>query len=426
VRAFYERHKLWVWAGAWLLSRLLILSLVGFFGHAQGLEDVYLYKIWSASLAVDHHLPTGELWQYPPGAALLLIAPRPLLGLMSFGGAFVTTMLAFDLVAFGLIVMLARREGRDTGVWVWVLAMPLLRAVPVLRFDLAGTTLAIAALVVIHRRPTWFGALAGLGAMVKVWPIVVLFGEWDGRRLLRACLGTAAALAVVFAVSAIAFHGDELEFLGEQSGRGLQVEAVAATPWHLRHLVDGGVPRTVSRSGAAEVASGPGGTVAGLLKWATLAVLIGAAVWWRARARAIRGGREDLADAVVSRDFVFAIVLLLVVVSRVLSPQYLVWLFGLAAVALSERRTRMSRPAWIVIGAAALTTAAYGVQGAWGPGTIYGSSFNMALRNLALLFAAIDASWAMVKLLRDRGATVAASGDGARAGAAAAPATAPP
>lgn len=426
--AFYQRHKLWVWAGTWLLSRLLILSLVGFFGRAQGLEDVYLYKIWSAALASEHHLPMGELWQYPPGAAFLLVAPRPLLGLMSFGGAFVSTMLAFDLVAFGLIVMLARREGRDTGVWVWLLAMPLLRAVPVLRFDLAGTTMAIAALVVIHRRPAWFGALAGLGAMIKVWPIVVLFGEWDGRRLLRSCLGAAAAAVVVFAVAAIAFDGNELEFLGEQSGRGLQVEAVASLPWHLRHIADSGEPRTISRSGATEIVSGPADLVASLLKWATLAVLIGAAVWWRARSRAIRGGREDLADAVVSRDFVFTIVLLLVVVSRVLSPQYMVWLFGLAAVSLCERRTRVSRPAWIVIAAAALTTAAYGIQGAWGPAPIYGSAFNMALRNLALLFAAGDATWAMVSLLRRRPqalGAVTANGDGERAGAAVAPATAP-
>lgn len=427
--AFYRRHKLWVWAAAWLLSRFVILSLVGFFAHAQGLEDVYLYKIWSGALASEHLLPSGELWQYPPGAAFLLIAPRPLLGLMSFGGAFASTMLAFDLIAFGLIVLLARREGRDTGVWVWLLAMPLLRAVPVLRFDLAGTTLAIAALVVIHRRPAWFGALAGLGAMVKVWPIVVLFGEWDWRRLLRACLGAAAAAAIVFAASAIVFDGNELEFLGEQSGRGLQVEAVAATPWHLRHLIDGGAPRTVSHSGATEIVTGPSDFVASLLEWATLAVLLGAAVWWRARARAIRGGRDDLTDAVVSRDFVFTIVLLLVVVSRVLSPQYMVWLFGLSAVALSERRTRVSRPAWIVIGAAALTTAAYGVQGAWGPEPIYGSPFNMVLRNLALLFAAADASWAMVSLLRNRSEAAidaSASGGGDRAGAAAEPATTPP
>jgi hypothetical protein len=90
----------------------------------------------------------------------------------------------------------------------------------------------------------------------------------------------------------------------------------------------------------------------------------------------------------------------LVVASRVLSPQYMIWLFGLAAVTLTESRSRVSRPAWIVIAAAVLTTAAYGSEGAWGPAPVYGSAFNIALRNLALLFAAADASIAMFLLLR--------------------------
>jgi hypothetical protein len=427
---FYRRHKLWVWAATWLATRLLILAEVGFFNHgpAHSLEDVQIYESWSGNdLAHAHTLPGGELWQYPPGAAFLLLLPRLGLGVTNYGHAFVLTMLLFDLAGFALIAWLARREKRDAGVWVWLLAMPMLRAVPMLRFDLAATTLAIGALVVIHRRPNWFGALAGLGAMLKVWPIVVLFGEWEWRRLLRACIAAAAAIALVFALSAIFFKGDQLEFLQEQSGRGLQIEAVATLPWHLREVVDGSAPNAVSRFGATEIASGPADTVADLLKWAALAVLIGASVWWAARARAIREGREDLADPDVSRDFVFTVILLLVVTSRVLSPQYMVWLFGLSAVTLAEARSRVSRPAWIVIGAAILTTAAYGPEGAWGPAPIYGSGFNMAIRNLALLVAAVDAAVAMYLLLRKSPASAEGAGDsGPAAGAATAPATAPP
>ncbi len=422
--SFYSRHKLWVWAGVWLLTRLVIVSQAGFWNHAGGhsLEDVILYESWSDGLADDHALPTGELWQYPPGAAFLLVAPRLLLGVMSFGGAFVTTMLAFDLAAFALIVGLARREGRDAGVWVWLLAMPMLRAVPVLRFDPAATAAAIGALVVIHKRPTWFGALAGLGAMVKAWPIVLLFGEWEWRRLLRACLGAAVAVALVFALSSAFFDGDKLGFLNEQGNRGLQIESVASTPWHLRQAVTGDPPKAVSRFGAAEIGSHPADVTADLLKWATLAVLIAAAAWWAARARAIRGGREDLGDAVVSRDFIFTLVLLLVIASRVLSPQYMVWLFGLAAVVLTESRSRVSRPAWIVIAAAILTTAAYGPEGAWGTAPVYGSAFNIGLRNLALVVAAADACAAMFLLLRrPRPGQIDRYAD-----AAAAPATAPP
>lgn len=400
--ALYSRHKVWFWAAAWLLTRALIVVQVGFWNHTTGVntEDVRLYTEWSGQLAHDHTLPAGQLWQYPPGAAFVLLLPR--LGLFAQGylSCFVAAMLVFDLICFALIGLLARREGRDAGVWVWLLAMPMLRAVPVLRFDPAATAAAIGALVVIHRRPAWFGALAGLGATIKVWPVAVLFGEWEWRRLLRACLAAGVAVALVFAVGKIAFHGDPLEFVKEQGGRGLQEEAVAATPWHLRQLVTGEEPFAYPRYGAAELASHPADVTADLLKWVSLAVLIGIAAWWAARAKAIRAGRDDLKDAVVSRDFVFTAVLLLVTASRVLSPQYMVWLFGLAAVSLTETRTRIARPAWIVIGAAILTTAPYGSLGAWGQMPIYGSPFNMVVRNGALLFAAADATVAMVALLR--------------------------
>ncbi|HEX7245556.1 MAG TPA: glycosyltransferase 87 family protein [Solirubrobacterales bacterium] len=418
--ALYARHKVWVWAAVWLLTRALIVVQVGFWNHTIGAntEDVRLYSEWSNQLAHDHTLPAGQFWQYPPGAAFVLLLPR--LGLFAQGylSCFVAAMLAFDLICFALIGLLARREGRDAGVWVWLLAMPMLRAIPVLRFDPAATAAAIGALVVIHRRPAWFGALAGLGATVKVWPVAVLFGEWEWRRLLRACLAAGVAVALVFALGRIAFHGDPLEFLKEQGGRGLQVEAVAATPWHLRQLVTGEEPFAYPRYGAAELASHPADVTADLLKWVSLAVLIGIAAWWMARAKAIRAGRDDLKDAVVSRDFVFTAVLLLVIASRVLSPQYMVWLFGLAAVSLTESRTRIARPAWIVIGAAILTTAAYGPMGTWGEMPIYGSPFNLVVRNVALLFAAADATVAMVALLRRPALRAAEAGIPAPAGAA--------
>ena len=80
--------------------------------------------------------------------------------------------------------------------------------------------------------------------------------------------------------------------------------------------------------------------VAEVLKWLSVAALAAAALWWWFRARAIHDGRTDLADAAVSRDFIFTIVLLLVVTSRVLSPQFMLWLVGLAAVVLTAGTTR--------------------------------------------------------------------------------------
>jgi hypothetical protein len=387
VRPILNRRLFWVAVGVWLVTRGFVVADVGFWGHASHprLQDVNNYDVWSHYLTTQHAIPGGESWQYPPGAAFLMLLPR--LGPGTYGESFVGLMLLFDLAGLGLLASLGRRSGNYLGVWVWLLGMPLLGTFAVLRFDLVPAVIGIAALVVIHRRPHRFGALAGLGASIKIWPIVLLFGEWDKRRLLRAGAAALAAVGLVFLISAIAF-GDPTSFLGEQSGRGLQEEAVASVPWHLEAIVTGDAPPRAIRFGAWEIATDSADAVAGLLKWLSLIVLAAAAVWWRFRAKAIHAGQTHLAEAAVSRDFVFTIVLLLVVASRVLSPQFMVWLLGLSAVVLTAGTTRLARPAWLVLGATVLTTA------------LFKSSALIVLRDVALLVAAIDASWAMVAMLR--------------------------
>ena len=241
--------------------------------------------------------------------------------------------------------------------------------------------------------------------------------------------GGRGAIAVVFAVSAIAFDGDVFEFLGEQSGQG------AAGRIGRRHArgtcarwSTASAPDSRSRSGAAEIVSGPADFVAGLLKWATLAVLVGAArLVARTGARDPRRPRRTSPTPVVSRDFVFTLVLLLVIASRVLSPQYLIWLFGLAAVALTERRSR-DRPAGLDRdrGRGSSPPPPTATRAPGGPHPSTARPFNMVFRNLALLVAAVDASSAMYLLLRRSADSAGLATAGDRAGAAAAPATAPP
>jgi hypothetical protein len=386
-RSILSSRTTWIWLGIWLATRGLTVLHVGFWTHSAPprLEDVNNYEVWSGYLPSHHSLPVGESWQYPPGAAFLMLVPR--LGPGTYGESFVGLMLLLDLVGLGLLALLGRRYRNYTGVWVWLLGMPLLGVFAVLRFDLVPSVIGIAALVVIHRRPHWFGALAGIGGAIKVWPLVLLLGEWDRRRLLQAVAAAAASLGLIFLVSTILF-GDSFGFLGEQSGRGLQEEAVASVPWQIQEIVTGEPFERSIRFGAWEITSPGAGVVAGLLEWLSLAALAAAALWWWFRAKAIRAGATHLAAAEVSRDFVFAVVLLLVVSSRVLSPQYMVWLLGLAAVVLSAGTSRMARPAWIVIGATILST------------STFKSAENTLIRDLALLAATIDATTAMVLLLR--------------------------
>lgn len=377
-----RNRLLWIGVGIWLATRALVAIDI------SNLQDVNNYEAWSHYITARHAIPGGETWQYPPGAAFLMLVPR--LGPGGYGESFVGLMLLFDLAGLALLALLGRRCGSYRGVWVWLLGMPLLGTFAVLRFDLVPTVIAIAALLVIHRRPQWFGALAGLGAAIKVWPIVLLFGEWDRRRLLHASAAALAVLALVFGISTVAL-GDPASFLGEQSNRGLQEEAVATLPWQLKAALGGDLPPRAIHYGAWQITGDGADSVAALLEWLSFAVLLAAAVWWWLRAKAIRAGNAHLGDESVSRDFVFAVVLLLVVTSRVLSPQYMVWLLGLAAVALTARTTHVARPAWLVLAAAGLST------------FLFKSPAAIAIRNLALLAAAVDASIALAALLRSPG-----------------------
>ncbi|HKF83405.1 MAG TPA: glycosyltransferase family 87 protein [Solirubrobacterales bacterium] len=382
------RFKIPLWIAVWVVTRALIVVQIGFWTDAGAeYQDVNTYEGWSNWIASTGLMPQEETWQYPPGAAYLFLIPR--LGPLDYKPTFVVLMVIVDLIGFWLMTVLAGREKRDTGVWIWLLAMPLLFAFPVLRFDLVPTVIAIGALLVLHRRPAWFGALVGLGASIKVWPAFVLFGEWDRRRLLRSIVAAAVVVAAIFAVSQIIFGG-QTRFLTNQKDRGLQIESVAATPWQLRTLVTETPAPLAGRFGTLEIDSDLADAVAKVLDIAALLVLIGAAWWWWLRDRAIRGGREDLADEVLARDFVFTIVLLFMITSRVFSPQYMIWMVGLAGVVLAAGRTRLSRPAWIVVGSVILTAG------------LYQSPANAVIRNLALVIAAIDASWTLYRAVRDK------------------------
>jgi hypothetical protein len=381
--------KIPAWILIWVLTRGYMLAQVGLWDHVNGVEyeDVKSYESWSNTIAGEHALPNEETWQYPPGAAFLLLIPR--LGPLDFKLSFVILMLVFDLVGFLLVVLLGDREHRDTGVWIWLLGMPAMAATALLRFDIVPTVIAVAALVVIHRRPTWFGALAGIGATIKVWPAFVLFGEWDRKRLWRSVVAAVVAAVAVFALAWVVL-GDQSGFFTNQNDRGLQIEAVGAAPWQLREVITGDPMPVAQRYGTSEVDSAAGDAVATLLGFAAIVALLAAAWWWWMRDRVIRSGRQDLADDVLARDFVFTVVLVFLVTSRVLSPQFMVWMVGLAAVVLTARSTRLARPAWFVL-ASILLSNSLGIS----PG-------RAVIRDLVLIAATVDASWTMFLAVRSQ------------------------
>ncbi|MFI1212114.1 glycosyltransferase 87 family protein [Streptomyces sp. NPDC020802] len=343
-------------AAAWTATRVLMLWLLlqdgraplGVGGVAREAHD--LYARWYGVL-VEGTFPTGDrLWQYPPGAGPVLLSPGLLPGLTYFQ-AFVVLTLATDLLITVALTRAGTRTGRSLrGAALWTAALPLLLHIPLARYDVQVTALAVISLLALSRSTRACGVFAALGALVKVWPALALIGTPRGRTTKEAWT-SAAVTAGALLLALTALFRDPFDFLRQQGGRGVQIESLGGTVLSFaRHA--GWPGRVGYRYGAMEF-TGPYVTSIAAASLALTVVAFGALLLWRLRAR--RWTPATPYDAALSA------VLLFTVTSRVISPQYMVWLIGLAAVCLTSRHTTQRPVAALITAAAAVSALAYPV-----------------------------------------------------------------
>ncbi|MEU4617569.1 glycosyltransferase 87 family protein [Streptomyces umbrinus] len=343
-------------AAVWLTTRALMLWLLARDGHTPlGIGGVarevhQLYARWYGVLA-HGTFPSGDrLWQYPPGAGPVLLSPGLLPGLTYFQ-AFVLLALAADALVAVALTRAGTRTGRSLrGAALWIAGLPLLLHLPLARYDVQVTALAVIALLTFSRSTRACGAFAALGALVKVWPALILIGTPRGRTT-REVWTSAAVTAGVLLLALAALFRHPFDFLRQQGGRGVQIESLGGTALSFaRHA---GWPGQVRyRYGAMEF-TGPYVSTIAAGSLALTGVAFGALLLWRLRARHW--------TPATPYDAALCAVLLFTVTSRVISPQYLVWLLGLAAVCLTSRHTSQRPVAVLIMAAAAASALAYPV-----------------------------------------------------------------
>ncbi|MGW7369387.1 glycosyltransferase 87 family protein [Streptomyces sp. NPDC054841] len=375
--AWTTRKSIAALYSVWTLTRLGMLYLLvqDSIGVSNVSDEVnFVYPRWYQQLA-DGSFPVNDVtWQYPPGAGLVFLFPAglPFLGYFQ---AFLVLTFAADAI---VVLALARGGRRLAGAWLWTGGLPLLLNVPHGRFDIQVTALAVLALLSARRRPRLGGVFAALGALVKVWPLLTLVGTERGRTSRSAWLSAAAAAAALLAVLALGFR-NSLGFLQQQGARGVQIESLGGTVLSLMRAA--GSPIWIeSRYGALEFNGMHVGTIAQLSMLLTAAAF-GWLMFWR--------GRASQWTTATPFDAALAAILLFTVTSRVISPQYLVWLIGLAAVCLTSRHTTQRPVALVLLAAAAVTSLAFPT---YYLDVMYGTALGntlMAVRNGLLVAATL-------------------------------------
>ena len=333
----------------WILSRLVVLLLLLGYEAAHGVGSDVTYFARSL-LSVSHHGLANTLVEYPVPAVAVLAVPMGLAAAAGSTDLYPATLLlcllvtdaVFTTVLFQAAPVVRRRDS----LVAWLLAGPLLGGVLLARLDLVVGVLAGVVVLIGLRRPAWAAVTVVVATSLKLWPVLLVPAVLAAarRRLRSAALVAAIGMALAACIVAVTGPGRLLSPLTYQSDRGLQVESVAATPGMLAWAITGRpwhVHYAASRS--FEVV-GPGtGALILLSTVLTLVLLVVLALSW---GRALRRHPAISEEALVW--LCLTAVATFIVSSKVLSPQYLLWLLPIAVVGLARVGTPSLRT-WTVL-----------------------------------------------------------------------------
>ncbi|HWU29637.1 MAG TPA: hypothetical protein VN041_11185, partial [Microbacterium sp.] len=198
-------------------------------------------------------------------------------------------------------------------------------------------------------------ALLTIGAWVKIWPgAVVVAAIAAGRRSWQVLLSAASVTIVIIGVLLmLGAGGNLLGFLGMQTGRGLQIEAVGATPF-LWMVVAGAARIEYSYEILTFQITAPGADlVSTLLTPLMVLVVAGILVVGALRARGGAAWQRLLPPLTL------ALVTGLMVTNKVGSPQFHTWLIPPVILWIVFDRARSRTAGVLVLVLCTLTFAIY-------------------------------------------------------------------
>ena len=314
-------------AGWAVLRELQLAFAAGGFGN-----DVNGYFGYARAWAEGRIPYVDYQVEYPPGALIFFLLPFLAGGRERYIKSFVFEMAVFDFACLLLVLAFAERlypgERRRQALCaaVYLAATALLHPVLYARFDLAPAAIAAAALFFWAARPGASAALLGLGGAVKVWPLA-LAPLWVGAAYRksgsRGALRTAGLIALGYCAPALLLlpraGGHVLEFLRFHTARGLQIEST----WGSLALAFGGGP--VFEYGAWDVQCRACEALAKVSIPALLLLVI--------LPQALLLARPAEPDARRVLTGVAAVITGFLIAGKVLSPQFVLWLCPLLAVA---------------------------------------------------------------------------------------------
>ncbi|MEV7620381.1 hypothetical protein AB0N59_09575 [Microbacterium sp. NPDC089321] len=351
-----------IWV-AFLLAHAIV-AVAGWLLPSQPMGDVVLvYLPWSQSaLTGGPIVGISESWVYPQLALVPMLLAQalalPLVGLLGSAPAYLVgwALLVTLCDALGLAALLRRSgRGREAAAWFWIAALLLLGPIAMYRIDAITLPLALAGGLWLVAHPRLAAAALTVGAWIKVWPAALLIAATAAARNGLRLLVTAASVCGLIVIVLLALGAGEnlLGFLTAQSGRGLQIEAVFATPFLWAAML--GEARIeysfdiLTYQVVAQAAQGVAAATTPAMAVAVAVIVVLGLMRSRRRARWQR----------LLPPLALALTVALIVMNRVGSPQFTVWLIVPVMLWIVLDRIRAHTAAALVLLLCALTFCVY-------------------------------------------------------------------
>ena len=336
----------------------LWLGWQGYIAESVPYGDVsFVYEFWAGQAAGGAGIVgLDSQWVYPVVALVPILLPL-LAGPGLYPIGWIILVTALNAGAYAYLLYSAPGTKRNTlqrtAAWWWLAFLLLLGPISVARLDSIVTPLAIVGLLTAVQRPAIAGALLAVATWIKVWPAALIAAVFVAVNKRKTVLISIVITSLVVIAIALIMGGaaNIFSFLGEQTGRGLQIEAPLATPflWLASFHEQGYAVYYDSVILTFQVMGDGTGTVAELSSVLLGLGFLGTLGW------GILLHRRGSSPSHVLPAVALTLTMVLIVFNKVGSPQYIGWLAAPIIAGLVLEQKRFVAPAVIALVLGALT-----------------------------------------------------------------------
>lgn len=340
-----------------LLIHLWLVLASRIFSSAIPFGDISLYNFWAYQASIGEGIYGLQTdWVYPVLAFLPIWLPFAF-SPEHYEIAWLVMVFVINTVIAIVLNRPAKISSPANAGYLYLLSLLLIGPVSISRIDVVSVVVALAGVVLLARNSEGFAAtFFTLASWIKVWPAALFVALMAISKIKLRLIAIGASISVgIIALGYLVGNGSVLSFVQTQQGRGIQIESVIATPW-----------LWLAKLGIADIyfeeeiltnqVSGP--FVDQISNSSTALMFVGLSISFALALVAKKRGASDLK---VYSLTALAAVLNLIVLNKVGSPQFMIWLAAalVAASYLGQRGWGILKG--IILGIFALTQLVYPV-----------------------------------------------------------------